>query len=72
MMLPKFSYLFQTCMLTKSLVMEPDNSFRPLFVQTPRPHPLNNRFAWLAGIALVVLFLTCVAMAYAAHLAQLR
>lgn len=52
--------------------MEPKEPFRKLHLYTPRPRRINNRFALLAGIAVAVLFLACVAMAYVAHRTHTR
>jgi len=49
------------------VLMQREKQYRQLHVPIRKPLRLMDRFAWLAGIALAVLFLACVAMAYYAH-----
>jgi hypothetical protein len=51
----------------KRTSMEKEKEYRQLHLPIRRPRPINDRFAWLAGTALAVLFLACVAMAYVAQ-----
>jgi len=48
-------------------VPEDKQTFRKLNLPLPKPRRLDSVFWWLAGIAIAVLFLACVAMAYMAH-----
>lgn len=47
--------------------MEKEKQFRPLHIPVNKPRRLYSLFWWLAGIALAVLFLTCVAISYYTH-----
>jgi hypothetical protein len=52
--------------------MEEKRVWRQIHVPLNKPRRLDSVFWWLAGIAIAVAFLACVAMAYAAHRAQLK
>jgi hypothetical protein len=52
--------------------MERKRGWRQLHVPLNRPRRLDSVFWWLAGIAIAVTFLACVAMAYVAHRVQLK
>ena len=43
------------------------NGYRKLNVSVNRPSKLASLFWWLAGLALAVLFIACVVMAYNAQ-----
>jgi hypothetical protein len=47
--------------------MKTKRVWRQLNLPPNKPQPLNAQFSGLVGIALAVLFLACVLMAYHAH-----
>jgi hypothetical protein len=50
--------------------MKKERVWRQLHIPPNKPRLLNSQFSALAGIALAVLFMACVCMAYYAHLVK--